>query len=579
MSGEEFLPPPLNGVQGWDLTLIEWWMMPSGLSQMEPLVYSWLTPPEGCNIFPWLDEIADELLWEGMHTLNADQRKMYLWFWQGQFMHNPPMANLYYPRFYEVIADWVGGWDAVVRFRDISHLTLNNTMLAEIRPDRDPNTLIYAVSEPLWGMNPLFVETCTEEWMCTLWFDTLYDLSIEPWPPTGQEPAPWDFYSKPALAAAPPVFMDGPNGPNTRARILLRDNTYWSNGVKLNATDVKFTLDLILNPAAKAVAHGKLSHVVESVEIVNETCADLILCAPHYADLMTLLSDNWGSAILPYHFLKDIPVDGLRAHPSNTAFGDPSAWMPVSGPYKPLEIVPDDQVTFEKNNDYYGYGLGWGPYNCSTLILDWIPDAAVRMLALQTNDVDFGEYPTAPVEVFQDMMNQTKWPHLRVWQYDSPVSNPVLFNFNNPYLSNRYVRQAIAHAIPYSQIISHVLPSGGIDAAYRGKALVTPLHYYTDPSNVTVHLFNEDLQPYEYNISKAQMYMNMWKYSQVGSDYTLGPIGDADFSGLVDLDDFYIWRGWLGTYPDDWKYLPGQDVDPDFDNNGYVELADFYRWV
>ncbi|UCC33134.1 MAG: hypothetical protein JSW53_04970 [Candidatus Bathyarchaeota archaeon] len=543
-------------------------------------MYSWLTPPEGCNIFPWLDEIADELLWEGMHTLNADQRRMYLWFWQGQFMHNPPMANLHYPRMYEMIAKWVEGWDAVVRFRDISHLTLNNTMLTEVRPDRDPNTLIYAVTESLWGMNPLFVETLTEEWMCALWFDTLYDLSIEPWPPTGQEPAPWNFYSKPALAAAPPFFMDGSNGPNTRARVLLKDNIHWSDGVLLNATDVKFTLDLILNPAAKAVAYGKLSHVVESAEIVNETCVDLILHAP-YADLMTLLSDNQGLAILPYHFLKDIPAGGLRSHPSNTAFGDPTAWMPTSGPYKPDEIVIDDHIILEKNNDYYGYGLGWGPYNTSTFILQWIPDPAERRFAIICHDVDFGEYAPGPIWSIagESLYGTEPYPYLRIWQYDSPASHPVLFNLDNPYLSNRYIRQAIAHAIPYQQIIDVILPGWGIDIAYRGKALITPLHYYTDASNVTVHLFNENLQPYEYNITKAPRYMDMWYYSQEGTDYTLGPVGDADFNGIVDLDDFYIWRGWLGTYPGDWTYLPGQDVDPDFDNNGYVELADFYRWV
>jgi len=33
-------PPPF----GWDLTLVEWWMMPTGLLWMESLLYSWLTP-------------------------------------------------------------------------------------------------------------------------------------------------------------------------------------------------------------------------------------------------------------------------------------------------------------------------------------------------------------------------------------------------------------------------------------------------------------------------------------------------------------------------------------------------------
>jgi ABC-type transport system substrate-binding protein len=312
---------------------------------------------------------------------------------------------------------------------------------------------------------------------------------------------------------------------------------------------------------------------------VNATTVDFILYDP-YPDILSVLANDWGTgAILPWHFLKDISVGNLKAHASNTAFGDPGAWMPVNGPFEPVEIVPGDYVRLTKNNDYYGYGLGWGPYNIDTLILDWVPDPAVRLLALQTNDVDFGEYPTAPVEEFNDMMNQTKWPYLRVSQYDYPASNPVWFNFDNPYLSNRYVRLAIAHAIPYQQIIGNILPSWGVETAYRGKTYVQPHHYYTDASNVTVHLYNEDLEAYEGNLTKAQMYLNMWKYSQVGSDYTLGPVGDADFNGLVELDDFYIWAGNFGTTSADWTFLPGQDVDPDFDNSDYVEMADFYRWT
>jgi len=557
---------------GWDLFINEWWMMPTGLFRMEPLVYSWLAPPEGYNIFPWLDETADELLWKGMHTFDAMERKIYLWLWQEEFMHNPPMANLYYPRVPEITAAWLEGWDPIVRFRDISHLTLNSSMLAEARPDRDPNTLIYAVSDPLWSLIPLFMETYTEQWMCDLLYETLYDLSVDPWPPTGQEPSPTDFYSKPVLAAAPPVFMEGPNGPNTRARVLLRDDVYWSNGVKFNATDVKFTFDLILNPATKAVSRGKLLHLVESVEIVNKTCVDFILYAPYYADLAPLLSDDWGLAIIPYLPIKDYRPAYLKYSIPNTNFHDPLVWLPGTGPFKAIECDLDNRIVFEKNPYYFGYDLGWGPYNVTKVILQWMPNPLERMGALISHDVDFGEYTMSGL--FKPICC---YPYLRVWQYDYPASNPVWFNLNNQFLSNRYVRQAICHAIPYDYIINEILPDWDIETAYRGKTYILPHHYYTDESNVTVHLFNDDLQPYEYNITKAQKYMEMWYYSKAWTDYKKGPVGDADFSGFVDLDDFYIWRKWAGRVGPP-PSLPGQDEDPDFDNNGYIDMYDFYKW-
>ncbi|NIS67401.1 MAG: hypothetical protein GTO12_00165 [Proteobacteria bacterium] len=565
---------------GWDLTLTEWWMMPTGLFQVEPLMYSWLTPPEGCNIFPWLDERADKYLWNGMHTLDANERRYYLWRWQEEFMDNPPMTNLYYPRMYEVTADWVYGWDAVVRFRDISHLAINETLFNEYAPEwrkTELNTLIYAVEEPVWSFNPLFIETTTEQWMCDLVYDTLYDLSIDQWPPTGQEPAPWDFYSKPALAAAPPIFMEGPNGPNTRARVLLRDDIYWSDGIRFNATDVKFTFDLVLDPGTGAVAYSYLEPVVESVGIVNETCVDFILYAP-YADLTTLLSHDRGLAIIPWHILKDIPPPPIRHHQSNS---DWTQMLPGTGPFRVTDFVEDIYITLERNPEYFGYNLDWGPYNVTEIILQWIPDWAQRLVATMSGDIDFGEYAPAPVEQFTDLQ---EWPNLRVWEYDSPSSTLLFFNLDNQYLSNRYVRQAVCHAIPYDKIIQQILPMWGIATAYRGKTLITPLHYYTDESNVRVHLFNDDLEPYEYNIVKAQEYLNMWLYSQQlyapeGSpEVAQGPVGDADFSGRVNYDDFWVWRDNWATVPGDWSWEPGMDIDPDFNNDNSVTMVDFDEW-
>jgi hypothetical protein len=50
--------------------------------------------------------------------------------------------------------------------------------------------------------------------------------------------------------------------------------------------------------------------------------------------------------------------------------------------------------------------------------------------------------------------------------------------------------------------------------------------------------------------------------------------GDADFSGLVEMDDFVFWAENVGKTSDQLSI----SAYSDFDNNGYVELADFYRW-
>jgi len=51
--------------------------------------------------------------------------------------------------------------------------------------------------------------------------------------------------------------------------------------------------------------------------------------------------------------------------------------------------------------------------------------------------------------------------------------------------------------------------------------------------------------------------------------------GDADFNGLVELPDYYLWVDNFGRTPG--QCPPG--IYPDFDNSGLVEMLDFYIWV
>ena len=600
-------PPP----DGWDISTGEWWIWPTGFLWLEAVVYGWMTPvdigvewhdhQDGYNIMPWVNEKADDYLWKGMHTFDASDRQKYLWDWQEEFMHDPPMIPVYYGRSYHVQSAWLEGYDPVAWFVDESHMAINDTLFDLYAPDwrkSQPNTLIVALGyEPLWSFNQLFIETYTEERMVDVSYETLYTISIDPWPETGQEPEHWEYCTKPRLAADEPTFMDGPNGPRTRVRVPLREGVQWSDGDDFNATDVKFTYDLILNPETKAVAIGDISPAVQYVEYVSAAevgepekaytdpytgqtgihpyYVDFISPAP-YPDITTILSAEWGGNMMPWHTLKDIAPKSLRLHPSTYDWTVAVDFLPSLGPFKLTNYVAGEFIEMTRNDLHFGYDLGWGPYGVETMILKWVPNAAARLASLKTHETDLGEYPVTSKEEFEALKERED---LRVWQYDYTTSNPLWLNLDGPYLSNRYVRQAIAHAIPYETIFNEILPSWGAEA-YPGKALILPQNYYTDPDTAEmVHLFNEELEPYEHNITVAEMYMNMWVYSQEGTDFALGPVGDADFSGVVRLDDFIAWATNFGTEPEDWTFLPGNDIDPDFDNSGLVNLDDFIEWA
>jgi len=216
--------------------------------------------------------------------------------------------------------------------------------------------------------------------------------------------------------------------------------------------------------------------------------------------------------------------------------------------------------------------LGSGVDHIRRIVVKNKDDALYRLLSLENQDIDFCEPVPAPVSDWEDMKS---WETHRVINFTYPASNPLWMNLNNRILSNRYVRQAIAHAIDYPYIFSEILPSWGIPEAYQGKALITPLHDY----------FNTQLEPYEYNIAKAIEYMKMWAYSQSlyapeGSpEVALGPVGDANLDGVVNFDDFFAWARVRGSSPTEWSWEPGNDIDPDFNNDDAVShYEDFELW-
>jgi hypothetical protein len=275
--------------------------------------------------------------------------------------------------------------------------------------------------------------------------------------------------------------------------------------------------------------------------------------------------------------------------------------VPVLGPFKyDAEGSPPSYswVSLVRNDRYFGYNTSivgspaWGPYNVDKWIFEYVPEAAQRLWELQLHEVDYSEYPTAPVEVLEGFVG---FPDFNVQLDFYPATNSIWMNFNNPNLSNRYVRLAMAHAIPYEDIFKDVLPSWGIVDPIPGGSFIHPWQYYQGKQ-----LFNNEMGLYTYDLDKAQQYLDMWVYAQTGTNHTRGPVGDANFDGIVDLDDLYYWLeeygnapytreidwldpDWYTTYP--WpagtgdSVAPGNDIDADFNNNGITGPEDFAYWL
>ncbi len=347
-----------------------------------------------------------------------------------------------------------------------------------------------------------------------------------------------------------------------------------------------------------------------------------------YADLELILANMWGAGIVPYHVIKPI-VDAvgpskLRSHAISTDAQYAIDNLPAIGPFKYDSYAGPmgyGDMYLARNEKFFGYnvslldeselidGQAWGPYGINKLIMRYIVDPVTLFTAVQTHEVDVAEYVSGTVEDFEALMDD---PTLLVKETIGQTGNFIWFNFNNPYLSNRYVRLAIAHAVDYDRIKKEILPGWGVTKTIPGISWITPWQVYAHPENGEVTgypLFNKDLEPYEYDLAKASQYLNMWKYAQPeyappGSDeVALGPVGDANFDGKVNLDDLFLlidkwgetppyeidwWPPdkWLGDPAYPWpveegaSVAPGNDIDIDFDNDGNTaDPDDFLFWL
>lgn len=215
----------------------------------------------------------------------------------------------------------------------------------------------------------------------------------------------------------------------------LRGDAYFTDGEKVTAQDVAFTLET----AKAAQGSVDLSYMV-SAEAVDETTVVVTLSQPTSIFLNTLASVG----IVPEH-----------------AYGEDYGRSPIgSGPYAFVEWRPQEQIVFVANEDYYG----GAPAIQNVTIVFMSEDAALA--AVQAGQVDVAytsatlaqEVPGYRIEAIRSADNRgftlPMEPNTgKTAASGAPIGNDVTCNLE--------VRQAIAYAIDRQAIADAVLHGYG----------------------------------------------------------------------------------------------------------------------
>lgn len=236
-----------------------------------------------------------------------------------------------------------------------------------------------------------------------------------------------DMTLQPGLALSWTAIND------TTWEFKLRPGVTFHDGEPFDAEAVKFTIDRVLDPAAKSPTISYI-RTIKSVEVVDPMTVRITTNGPD--PLLPTRMSRYPTYIVPPKYIKEHGRDYFASHPVGT------------GAYKFVEFVPDQHVIMEANDHYWR-----GVPSIKKVIWRPIPDGTARMTALLTGEVDMIE--NVPVDL-APMLKQS--PDAKLVQVKNGGLTIYLgLVMDKAPLDNVKVRQALNIAIDRKGIVDNIL--------------------------------------------------------------------------------------------------------------------------
>ncbi|MEM4694147.1 MAG: ABC transporter substrate-binding protein [Nitrososphaerota archaeon] len=298
--------------------------------------------------------------------------------------------------------------------------TVTPTTITTPTPSQTPSVtkklVIYASLSEMTTADPSTEFSNSILWLCLvyeplLWYDPLENKFI------------------PALAERWESSKDG-----TVWTFYLRKGVVFHDGTPFTAEAVKKSIERTIELGQGAAF---IWDPVEKIEIVDDYTVTFILKYP--AALDSIAASSYGAWI----FSPRTPNTPEWFNQGNDA---------GSGPYKLVKWDPENEVILERFEDWWGWKLPSyemaSPKAPDIFIVKIVKDAVTQERLVVAGEIDIAEY--IPLE---DVDRLKADPNLKVVIKPSFQNLLMLINTKKPPLDNVLVRRAIAHAIPYEDIV------------------------------------------------------------------------------------------------------------------------------
>jgi peptide/nickel transport system substrate-binding protein len=280
---------------------------------------------------------------------------------------------------------------------------------------------------------------------------------------------------------------------STSVTFFLRNDVYWSDGIKLTAEDVSFSFELYSNPQVQSKFYGTFENLFlnedlsidlkRSIEVIDSFSLKINFIPNTNVKLVDVVLP-----IVPKHIFDKYEYDEIPSAEIN--------FNPVScGPYKLKKWDRNQMVVLEADPNSFLYSDDM----IKELIFKVVPDYNSRTTQLKKGEIDIAEQIKA--EDADDMVKSGKLNLVSVkgrefdfigWNHIDPKRFSETGELiKNIYFSSYNVRRALSLAINSEEIISEYLNN-------FGQPSITPV------SPIFKKYFNNALQSIEYNPAEAR---------------------------------------------------------------------------
>lgn len=215
----------------------------------------------------------------------------------------------------------------------------------------------------------------------------------------------------------------------------LRDDIKWSDGKPITSADFQFAWDNASKKENNWVSYSTTVERIESVRTPDAKTVEFTLKQP----LAKFLGINLTRDVVP------VPKHVWEGKPWLDAQANPEVVKPtvVSGPYLPKELTAE-RHTYTRNPNYWGKQ----PNLDEISFIQANPQTIVELL--KTRQVEWAQ--NVPPAQWEDT---TKQPNINAVRWSGGIGTyrVMQYNLKRPFLSDKRVRQALAHTINRDDLV------------------------------------------------------------------------------------------------------------------------------